>query len=376
MSRKTELVGRRLEEETKPRFPSALHGASALMELREKHRKSSLTPGESLELLLEGNAEHASSLRGAQMGPHARYLKIMSGEADYLFIRCSDSRVHRTDAETDPLVGIHISIAGNVVPGQRTASRAEIEEVINLVKPNGIIINESHCNCGAVNERVKWVEGGMKPTGSVSLDTLLHEVMGPTPSENATAQITKLRELKLGQRASAALMYDWAHGGISVVTSTPSPELDLMVSLFNARHDEANSDGKLAERIAKQKPHALAIASNVLPFSTGTIAHALANEVFNTTGSKGGLDDFDIGSVLYAVSHLGVKHIPFIAPGISGHPKAITGMFDKWEQDLRSVMVGDKPVISDMLDSGELVISRLRYDLGSGRLVQLVPKSG
>jgi carbonic anhydrase len=321
-----------------------------------------------------GNAEHVDALKGAMMTPQARYLKIMAGKADYLIVRCSDSRVHRTDGEADPMVGIHISIAGNVIPGRRTASRDEIVEVIRHLKPDGVVLNESHCNCGAVKERVKWVDGGMQPTGSASLDSLLHEVMGPTPTENGTAQIAKLRELPLGQRASAALMYDWEHGGISVITSTPSPAIELLISLFNVRHDDANRDGKLAEGLIKQKPHAIAIGSNVLPFSIGTITHALANEVFNTTGSPEGLDDFDEGSVLYAVSHLGVKHIPFIAPGIPSNAKAINTMFDKWEADLRSMTVDGKPLIASMLDSGDLTISRLRYDLHSGQLVQLGQK--
>jgi carbonic anhydrase len=356
-------------ELARSRFAGELLSGSRLDELRRMHVSGRLSKDESLELLMQGNAGHVAALKGVPMNPHQRYLKILAGQADYLIVRCSDARVNKSDSEADTLVGIHIYIAGNVIPGKRTASREEIAQVISLVKKDGVVLEAAHCKCGAVAERVKWVEGGMKPTGSTPLDNLLHEVLGPTPIENVVAQLAKLRELPLGGRASGAIMYDWEHGGVSIVSANQSPTLQLLVDQFNRMHAEADSDGKLASSLAKQKPHAIVVGSNMLPFSLGTITHALQNEVFHTTGSENGLDDFDEGSILYAVEHLGVRHIPFIAPAMAGNEKGISAMFDRWESDLRSMTVGGKPLIADMLDSGELAITRLRYDLGSGRLV-------
>ncbi len=375
--RRTEKAGRENagDAERKARFSRDLWSESRLKELRGKHVSGGLSVQESLELLLQGNAEHAAALKGAPMTPHQRYLKILAGQADYAIVRCSDSRVHRTDSESDQTVGIHIAIAGNVIPGRKTASRDEIIEVIGRIRPDGAVLCEAHCSCGAVGVRNDWVNDGMKPTGSGALDTLLRDVMGPTPSDNGTAQLSKLRELPLGQRASGLLMYDWGHGGISIVSSTPSPLVELLVSQFNLRHSEADPDGKLASRITKQAPHAVVVGSNLLPFSIGTITRAQHNEVFNTTGSEGGLDDFDEASILYAVEHLHVRHIPFVAPGNARNSGKINGMFDGWEQDLRSMMVGGKPLLAEMLDSGELVITRLRYDLQTGRLCGLAGKA-
>ncbi len=366
----------RVAEEQRSRFSKELFTESRLTELRKRHASGRLSAEESLELIMQGNGEHVAALKNAPMTPHQRYLKILAGQADYLIVRCSDARVHRTDGEQDQLVGLHVYIAGNVIPGKRTASREEIEQVVSLVRKDGVVLDEAHCKCGAVAERVKWIEGGMKPTGSTPLDNLLHEVVGPTPAENVVAQLAKLRELPLGERASGAIIYDWEHGGISVVSANQSPLLQLLVDQFNHRHTDADHDGNLASRLAKHKPHAIVVGSNMLPFSIGTISHALQNEVFHTTGSENGLDDFDEGSILYAVEHLGVRHIPFIAPARAGNEKAINAMFDRWEEDLRSMTVEGKPVIANMLDSGELTITRLRYDLDTGRLVGAAPIAG
>ncbi len=340
------------------------------LELREKHLGGKLTADESLELIMLGNAEHVAALKGAPMTPHQRFLKIMAGQADYLLVRCSDARVHRTDTEMDNLVGIHVYIAGNVIPGKRTASLEEIEQVVSLVRKDGAVLDEAHCECGAVKERVKWLEGGMKPTGSEPLDNLLHEVIGPTPTDNALGQLAKLRGIPaVGERGSGALIYDWKHGGVEILSASKNHTMDLLVDLFNRRHAEADADGQLAARLAKQKPHAIIVGSNLLPFSLGTITHALQNEVFHTTGSEKGLDDFDAGSILYAIEHLHVRHIPFIVPGSARNMKAVRKIFDRWEEDLRKMTVDGKPMIAQMLDSGELRISRLRYDLQSGQLV-------
>jgi len=372
--RKDMPVADRSAEERRDRFNRELLGETRSKELREKHVQGRLSAGESLELILIGNSEHVDALKGAPMTAHQRYLKIIAGDADYLIVRCSDARVHNTDSEKDTLVGIHIYIAGNVIPGKKTASFDEIAQVASLVRPDGACLEAAHCDCGAVKERVKWVEGGMKPTGSESLDCLLHEVMGPTPSDNAVAQLSKLRNLPgLGERATGALYYDWEKGGVTIVEANSSPIVELLVDLFNKRHADADSDGHLAERLAKQKPHAIIIGSNLLPFSLGTITHALQNEVFHTTGSGNGLDEFDEGSILYAIEHLGVRHIPFIAPGTSMNEEMVAAVFDQWESDLRAMTVGGRHLVAEMLDSGELTISRLRYDLGNGRLVPMSP---
>ncbi|MCI0503461.1 hypothetical protein L0Y65_01995 [Candidatus Micrarchaeota archaeon] len=370
--KKENQIAEKPEGAGRARMQRRLMDGSRLNELHEMHAKGRLSASESLELILAGNAEHVAALKGAPMTAHQRYLKIMAAQADYMIVRCSDARVHNTDSEQDTLVGLHIYIAGNVIPGKKTASLDEIAQVASLVRPDGACLDEAHCNCGAVKERVKWVEGGMKPTGSTPLDNLLHEVVGPSPYDNAIAQLSKLRNLPgLGGRATGALHYDWEKGGVTVVNASPSHLVELLVDNFNKRHADANADGLLAERLAKQKPHAIMVGSNLLPFSIGTITHALQNEVFQTTGSEDGLDDFDEGSILYAVEHLGVRHIPFVAPGTAANAKAVTAMFDKWEADLRSMTVNGEPVISRMLDSGELAISRLRYDLSNGRLVPI-----
>jgi carbonic anhydrase len=370
--RKDKPVVDRSSDSRQDSFNRELMGESRLRELREKHVSGRLSSSESLELILQGNSGHVDALKGAPMTAHQRYLKIIAGQADYLIVRCSDARVHKTDSEQDTMVGIHIYIAGNVIPGKKTASFDEIAQVASLVRSDGACLDEAHCDCGAVKERVKWVEGGMKPTGSESLDCLLHEVIGPTPSDNAVAQLSKLRNLPgLGERATGALYYDWQKGGITIVDANQSPVVELLVGLFNKRHADADSDGHLAERLAKQKPHAIIIGSNLLPFSLNTITHASQNEVFQTTGSGNGLDEFDEGSILYAVEHLGVRHIPFIAPGISENSEMVAAVFDQWEMDLRQMTVNGKTIVANMLDSGELTISRLRYDLSSGRLVPM-----
>lgn len=359
-------------EEKQRQFAKDLHEDQRLRELRGMHRLGRLSASESLEMIMHGNLEHVAELKGAPMTAHQRYLKIIAGEADYLIVRCSDARVHKTDAETDTLIGIHIYIAGNIIPGKKTASQEEISQVASLVRSEGVCLDEAHCHCGAVNERVKWVEGGMKPTGSDSLDSLLHEVMGPTPMDNAHAQLVKLRNLPgIGSRATGALFYDWETGQVSITDAGPSPVTQLLVDLFNKRHHDADADHHLAERLAKQKPHAIIVGSNLLPFSINTITHAEQNEIFQTTGSGNGLDEFDEGSVLYAIEHLGVRHIPFVAPGTKANEPVVMAMFDQWEADLRAMMVNGKPLISEMLDSGELTISRLRYDLSDGKLVAM-----
>ena len=370
-SRRHEEASRQERKKAQERFSKELYSESRLNTLRQKHSSGKLSADESLELIMQGNAEHVSALKGAPMTPLQRFLKIQAGQADYLIVKCSDARGHKTDSEKDTLVGIHIYIAGNVIPGKKTASRDEISDMVSLVRKDGVVLNEAHCECGAVKERGKWLDSGMKPTGSVPLDNLLHEVVGPTPKDNVVAQLAKMRELPLGERASGAIMYDWEHGGVSIVSANSSPVIELLVDQFNRRHSEADHDGRLAQKLAKQKPHAIVVGANTLPFSLGTITHALQNEVFHTTGSESGLDDFDEGSILYAIEHLGVRHIPFVAPAVQGNEKPIKAMFDRWEKDLRSMTVNGEPILSKMLDSGELRISRLRYDLSDGRLVQL-----
>jgi carbonic anhydrase len=356
--------------------------------LRRKHVASllsdkapRLTTQESRALLLAGNAEHVAALDGAPMTPLQRYSKIHSGEADYLVVACSDARILRLDSEKDPLVGLFIRIAGNVVPEKGSSSFDEMRDAVQMVRKDGAVIIEGHDGgpgCGAVNERVKWIEAGMPHTGSEPLDALLHRVVGDNPAHNAIAQLTTARNiLDLGERPSAALVYDWEHAKhrhaepVHIVSANHSDVVEILKDSWNRRHAEAAGKADLVPLLRNQRPHAIAVGTNDLPFSVATIFHAEQNEVFSTTGSEHGLDELDMASILYAVEHLHVHHIPFVAPGREKDGRRVSGMFDRWEKQLRGMEVHGAPIIARMLDSGELRISRFRYDLDSGVVEEL-----
>ncbi len=358
------------------------------LELRKKHVASllsdtapRLTPQESLALLLAGNTEHVAALDKSPLTPLQRYARILQGEADYLIVACSDSRILRLDSEGDKLVGLFIRIAGNVVPTKGTASFEEMRDAVQMVRKDGAVLIEGHDGgpgCGAVNERVKWVDGGMHPTGSEPLDTLLHRVVGDTPELNAIAQLTAARAtLDLGDRASGAMIYDWEHSKhghdepIHVVSANPSDVIEMLKDNWNRSHGETSERTDLPKLLKNQRPHSVAVGTGDLPFSIGTIVHAEQGEVFSTTGSAKGLDDMDMASILYAVEHLHVGHVPFVAPGRSKDRKKVNAMFDQWEEQIRGMEVHGHHLLADMLDRGELVISRLMYNLESGALEQL-----
>jgi carbonic anhydrase len=352
--------------------------------LREKHIESlldgkapRLTQAQSISLLLAGNLEHVQALKepGASL-PKERYDKIKAGEADYLVVACSDSRLLRLDSEKDGLVGLFIRIAGNVIPKRGTPSFVEMQEAVRNVKKDGAIIIEGHDGgpgCGAVNERVKWIKKGMPHTGSVPLDNLLHCVLGENPEANATAQLAIARDtLGIHGRASAALVYDWEHKKhgheepIHVVSSNHSDVIEILKDNWNHRHEASAEKSDLIKLLESQRPHALAVGTSDLPYSVGTIFHADQNEIFSTTGSENGLDELDVASILYAVQHLGVKTIPFVAPGMQKDESEMMRMFDSWEEELRGQTVNGENLLAKMLDSGELTITRFRYDLKTG----------
>ena len=359
-----------------------------IRELRNKHVASLLSEkaprlnaDESLSLILAGNAEHVLALKNSPKTPRERHVQIINGEADYLVVGCSDSRILRLDSEKDNLVGTFIRIAGNVVPKKGTPSFYEMKEAVSMVRKDGAIIFEGHDGgpgCGAVNERVKWIESGMPHTGSKPLDTLLHCVFGESPEQNAVAQLTVGREtLGIGERPSAAIIYDWDHSKhghdepIHIVSANHSEIIEILRDNWNRKHASAKEEGNLGKKLQNQRPHAIAVGSFDLPFSVGTILHADQNEVFSTTGSDQGLDDLDMASILYAIEHLHIRHIPFIAPASSGEEKKPRQMFDLWEKQLRGMEVHGEPLIAQMLDEGTIRITRLVYDLDSGKLVKI-----
>ncbi|MCI0563118.1 MAG: carbonic anhydrase [Nitrososphaera sp.] len=360
------------EKEREHEFSRAVYSEKRLNELRKKHHSKSINPEESKSLLLMGNHEHVVRLEETGESPLSRHNAILDGKADYLVIACSDARIPRLDSEEDKLIGIQVRIAGNVVPKKGTPSFNEISDAVSMVKPDGLIVVEGHCNCGACKERVKWVENGMPDTGSKELNNLLHEVFGANPEENAMAQITKAREtIPTSDRATGAVVYDWENEGIRIVSADHSPIMELLVESWNHRHVEAFEEGKLSERLSKHKPHAIAVGTSDLPYSLATVMQAKQNEIFSTTGSESGLDDMDKASILYAVEHLGIRHIPFFAPGGEKDEKKIKAMFDKWESQILDMEVNGHKVIKELVEKTELKISWLRYDLESGSLIDM-----
>lgn len=365
------MTNQRMEEQKKPRgdetAPIRPSKAATLSQLKEKHRNSgqgALSAGESRSMILLGNKNHQTKLRVLDSSPQRRYEKIMDGEADYVVIACSDARIPTLDSEADveKFVGVQIRVAGNVVPHEGL-SLDEIKQAVSRVKEGGLVIIEGHCKCGAVGERVKWNHAGRPDTGSTPLNTLLHAVFGDTPQENAMAQYETLKGIVGPGREVAAVIYDWEKGTVEIISPEPSETARILKSKWERFHQDANSDGKLAERLNEtQKPHSVVVASNNMPFSIDTVCDGEQNEIFATTGSEEGLDDFDEASALYAAEHLGPKHMAFIAPMSTGMEK----MFDKWEADLRSM-----PEIAEKLDSGAIKITRMGYNLSNGALQEV-----
>lgn len=350
-------------EKKMPKKPAQMADLTAL---REKHKTSgqgAISAEESFTIILSGNQIHQSKLVEAGSSPEERYNKIMAGEADYVVITCSDARMPTLDSESDAskLIGVQIRVAGNVIP-EEGVSREEIKEAVSRVKKGGLVIIEGHCSCGAVGECVKWISGGKQDTGSKPLNSLLKAISGTTPEENASGQYNKLNEIVGPDRKTAAVVYDWNSGKVEILASE-NPELtELLKSKWERFHQEANSEGDLGARLsATQNPHAIVVLSNDMPFSADTICDTSQNELFATTGSENGLDDFDSASVLYAAEHLGPKHISLIAPKKEGADK----MFEKWISDLRSM-----PQVAEKIDSGIIKITKFGYDLKTGALIE------
>jgi len=365
------MTNHRMEEQKRPKgeetTPIKAPKNATLEQLRGKHKNSGqggLSAQEAKSMILLGNKNHQEKLADSGTPPQRRYEKIMDGEADYVIIFCSDARNATLDSEQDgeKLVGVHIRIAGNVIPFEGV-SLDEIKDVISKLKPDGDLIIMAHCKCGAVGEHVKWNQAGQPDTGSEPLNALLHAVFGETPQENAMAQYETLKSLVGPDRKITVMMYDWEDGSVEILSPEASETARLLKSKLERFHQEADSDGKLGERLSEtQKPHTTVVASNLMPFSIDTVCDAEQNELFATTGSEGGLDHYDEASALYAAEHLGPKHIAFIAPMAAGMEK----MFDRWEADLRSM-----PQVAEKLDSGAIKITRLGYNLSNGALQEV-----
>ena len=343
------------------KLPTEPLDASRLKQLRGKHLaggQGALTAKEALEMMVEGNGVHVLRVEASGASPAKRQARIDADEADYLVIACSDARNPTLDSEEDgaELVGLQSRVAGNVIPTEGV-SLEEIKEAASHVKAGGLVLIAAHVHCGAVGEHVKWKKAGMGDTGSEPLNALLHAVGGETPTDNAIAQLSRLREFVGDDKNIGAVIYDWDHGEVEILVNEPSGLEETLKSKWTLWHNESDSDGHLGERLSQtQKPHSIVVGSNNLPFSVDTIFAARQNEIFSTTGSEGGLDDFDEASVLYAVEHLGTKHIAFVAHGPNANE-----MFDKWEADLRTM-----GSVAERLDSGQLLITRMAYDLESG----------
>jgi len=350
--------GKPREDETKKILHMPL-SSSRTIELKEKHRaggQGALSARESRELLLGGNKAHQEKVVASGTTPKSRYNKIVAKEADYLTVVCSDARNQTLDSEDDKLVGLQIRVAGNVIP-ESGVSRYEIEEAAEGLKEGGLVLITAHIKCGAVAEHVKWKEGGCCDTGSQPLNRLLEAVKGADARENALAQLDHLNGVVGDDKSVAAVLYDWETGTYEFLSPEPPEMVELLVSKWELAHKLAD-DGTLGERLnATQKPHAIVIGSNDMPFSVDTVFDSEQNAIFSTTGSEGGLDNYDEASILYAVEHLGVAHIAFVAPenGSTG------AMFEKWEEDIRTM-----GAVADKLDSGALKITRLGYDLSNG----------
>lgn len=335
-------------------------------ELRKKHRLSyqdptkSLTHEESRRILEYGNSQHQIALNRFKSSPEARFNTILNGEADYVHIRCSDSRVSRSDHEFDTFVGMQIRVAGNVIP-KSGVSVEEIREVVKLVKPGGIVLLTSHTKCGAIVARAGWKQNGKQDTGNGDLNTLLTTVDKDTPQENLIVQAGRANMLLDGQILITG-HYDWDSGTIEL-HNHPSASLGIRLRANIIQNHRECDDGELFSLISNtQKPHTIAVSYHKLPFSMNTIFRAEPGEVFGTTGSESGMDACDRASLLYAAEHVGTKHIAFLAPNIPN----VESMFALWEANIREMVVNGKKIFEHHLNSGILQITKYVYDLKNG----------
>ncbi|MFH1393668.1 MAG: carbonic anhydrase [Candidatus Micrarchaeota archaeon] len=337
-------------------------GSPGIEELRRSMIGGRLTPENSLMVIFLGNEEHVREVEDSGITPRQRLEAARNGQVDAVILYCSDARMVGMDNARNPEIFIHIRVAGNSMPDSG-ASLEEIQDAVSLLKPDGVLVVASHVHCGAITEYVKWDKSSS--TGSESLDYLLKAIAGDTPEENALAQVERASSvLDLGGRKAVALHYDWTteNGMSSLSEDVPEPVRHIIdVAIKN--HASANAGGQLTEKLAKQTPHVMIVAADDLPMGVPSIVASKQNEVFVTTGSKHGLDMMDIASDFYAATHMGQNHIAFIAPGAKEDEPEVSRLFMKWESDLRV-----EPELAKRIDDGRLTVSRLRYDLDSGRL--------
>ncbi|MBI5228308.1 hypothetical protein HY988_06975 [Candidatus Micrarchaeota archaeon] len=373
----------------KPQLALVSGDGSGSNDLRAKHRIIGLTPQESVELMLQGNYDHAARL--SELSLHGVPLQVRrniladpeSRLVDYVVVACSDARIPRLDSEKDNLVGIHIRTAGNYLSVTSREEFIKIKQAVSNLRPNGVLIFLGHHDCGAVKELVKWLradESGGKlakpPTGSLAMDHLMKEMSGLSPSNNELNQRKRaVKRLGLGgDQVVAALNYDWEKGGFEIIKAKSSERLTLIVDHWNelatiAKGELEKQKLTLSALLAKQRPHAIVVGTPDLPYSLGTIMQSEQNEIFSVTATSRGLDKTDLASIIYSLSH-GVSHIALTTPGLRRDEKTIQKLFKKWKAELRQSLK-EIPELLDKFDSGAISLSLFRYDLDSGKLMPM-----
>ena len=339
-----------------------------LGDLRKKHRSAfrkhedALTHGEARNMLEAGNGIHQQLLKKYGASPEKRFDAIRKGQADYVHVHCSDSRSAVSDHESDAHVGMHIRVAGNVIVAEG-ASADETREAISCVKKGGLVLLTSHTKCGAVAAHTSWEKEGRPDPGNEELSKLLTTVEKTTPEGNLIVQAGRANLLLDGQYLITG-HYDWDTGQVSFHNHQSIRPALLLKENMQQYHNECD-DGELFQLISNgQRPHTIAVSYHRLPFTSNTIFKAEPGEIFTTTGSEGGMDDCDKASLLYAVEHCGSRQIAMLAPNIRG----VEAMFDRWEADIKDMVVGGKRMFVEQLQLGILDFTRYVYDLRAGKL--------
>jgi hypothetical protein len=238
----------------------------------------------------------------------------------------------------------------------------EFADALRHVRQNGFVIVEGHEHCGAVKAYSEWEQGGKKRNGIKQVISLLREIKGNTPGLNAIHQC-ELPRSPAGSRVPIPMVYGWGQGTGSISLCKPGMSgAGNVLKQLNHLGLTGPSDPKLFASMEKQAPHVIAISPVDMPFGIATVLHARQNEVFAVTGAKSGLSDLSLASVIYAVQHLGVKHISLIAPLAGDNALDVRGMFGQWLDALCSVSV---------LREASAVVTQLKYCLESGRIVEL-----
>lgn len=340
-----------------------------MRKLRAEHETKQLEGEKALELIRLGNLEHVSAIR-EDNSPLQRYNKIQNNRADFLLVKCSDSRILAVDSETDHKVYLTVSIAGNVVPkDQNTPAFKEISEMSQKVdKENGLIVDLGHCKCGALHAYGEYHKSGAPMEKlDIYLRALFSNISQTDPEKNAANQAEKAE--KSISRKVGAMVFDWFKKTFEVVSTGDKKTDEKVAALAKKLTTEKIESFAPLEKLEKHKPHTTIIGADDLPFSPLTITKAKQNEVFTTSGSKNGLDELDLASIFYSIEHLGVRHLAFIAPTTDDphELKKTDELFAKWHRDLQSA---ENPIIRKLTASGELTISTMHYELKSGKLEQ------